>query len=244
MTRRFLRPLLVVVLIGVVGWFPSVNGPPAADDAAPPDSLGYAPPTTSQPPATTSTTTTSTTAPPPPPTTWLLEPEFKPPRPVVAPPFFALGDSVMLGAKPELLARGIDRVNAAVSRQLSTGTGILAGVSDYSTLVVHLGTNGPTGSATVDSLLQAAENAGFTNVFIVTIQLPSRYNYEQSMNDTLRDAAERWDATVLDWEALSDGNPGWLARDGIHLTAAGRAAYADMIAAVVPPAEDIPQVFW
>ncbi|MCP5029426.1 MAG: hypothetical protein GY929_24405 [Actinomycetia bacterium] len=244
MTYRVIRPLLVVALIGVVVWLPPGGDRSSTDSASPPVSLGYTPTTTGVPPATTTTTSTTAAPPPPPPTTWLFEPEFKPPRPTVEPPFFALGDSVMLGARPELLARGVDQVNAAVSRQLATGTGILAGVSDYSTLVVHLGTNGPTGSATVDSLLQAAQDAGFTNVFVVTIQLPSRYRYEQSMNDTLRQAAGRWNATILDWETLSDANPLWLAGDGIHLTATGRAGYADMIATALLPPDDAPQVVW
>ncbi|MCP3911361.1 MAG: hypothetical protein GY713_10435 [Actinomycetia bacterium] len=236
MARYILRPLAVAVLIMTIVWLP----PGDDGQPAPPVSLGYPPPTT-EPPSPTTTSTTTTTTPPPPPTTWLFEDEFAPARPAVAPPFYALGDSVMLGARAELLDRGVDTVNAAVSRQLATGTGILRGVSDHQTLVVHLGTNGPTGAATVDSLLEVAEDAGFTNLFIVTIQLPARYAYEQSMNDTLREAADRWDATILDWQALSDENPGWLARDGIHLTSAGRAGYADMIAtALTPP----PQVVW
>jgi hypothetical protein len=122
-----------------------------------------------------------------------------------------------------------------VSRQLATGTGILRGVSDHATLVVHLGTNGPASEATVDSLMQAAVDAGFDNILVVTIQLPSRYNYETSMNDTLRAAAEKWGASVLDWEALSDENPGFLARDGIHLTSAGRAGYTELIAEALFP---------
>ena len=62
-----------------------------------------------------------------------------------------IGDSVMLGAKPQLLESGLSKVDAKVSRQASEGPGILRswGSKLPNNVVVHLGTNGKIGRAHV-----------------------------------------------------------------------------------------------
>ncbi len=56
----------------------------------------------------------------------------------------AIGDSVMLGAKSQLKAAGVRKVDAAVSRQASVGPGLVRerGAALPEHVVVHLGTNG------------------------------------------------------------------------------------------------------
>lgn len=144
-----------------------------------------------------------------------------------------IGDSVMLGAKAQLESIGGGwqvSVDAKVSRQFEHGIALIqaAASSGVERIVVHLGTNGVINDGQFDRAMAASE--GVPKVVFVTIQLPPSYSYEASNNDVLRRGAARWNAAIADWNALSNANPEYVARDGYHMTASGARAYAQLVA--------------
>ena len=146
----------------------------------------------------------------------------------------AIGDSVLedvaLYAPSTLNARGI-AINAAVSRQWSTGEGIVAGMRASGRLpavvVVALGSNGPIHPADFDNMMSRL--SGVRRVVFMTVTGPLIAN-----NDVIRDGVSRYPQAVLaDWAALSAANPTWFAKDHVHVGAAGAAALGQLFASVV-----------
>lgn len=146
-----------------------------------------------------------------------------------APNAYAIGDSVMLGAKSQLRKRGI-AVNATVSRQAYSAPAMVRKRSSSlpRNLVVHLGTNGTFPLATCKRLVR---NAGAQrHVYLVTVSVPR--SWEGSNNRTLRRCAESFPpsrVTLVDWKGLASRNPGWFYSDGVHLKSAGAVGFARLI---------------
>jgi hypothetical protein len=143
----------------------------------------------------------------------------------------AIGDSVMLGAKEELNARGI-KVNAVVSRQFRDAVPTVEQLKAAGRLrkkvVIHLGNNG--------ILIEAAECNRISEVagpnrtvYLVNLKIPRSYRATQ--NERLAACAERRVNTLLiDWFGYSHRHPSWFAADGFHLTAEGQTRYASFVA--------------
>ncbi len=73
---------------------------------------------------------------------------------------------------------------------------------------------------------------GTDRVYFVNASVPRRY--EGAVNDTLAAGVERWDrAFLIDWHSAAKDHPEYFVRDGVHLTSAGIAAYADLIARAI-----------
>ena len=144
-----------------------------------------------------------------------------------SPRAYAVGDSVMLGAKAQLEKRGV-RVDAAVSRQLDDGTAILRALRPRPrAVVVHLGTNGPIARSDLDALLRALR--GVQRVVLVTVHVDR--SWEAGNNSVIRAAARRYaNAELLDWSWFGRRHPGWFWDDGYHLRPGGAAAYARLVA--------------
>ena len=144
-------------------------------------------------------------------------------------PVLAVGDSVLLGAKPCL--KGTDvKVNAAENRTLAEGADIIeqkvAAGELPPRVLVALGTNSPFGFKVLDRIMNAAgpERA----VYFLTVELPDSYTYEGDVNQRLRAMPGRWpNAHVIDWNAsvFTEG----LYPDGIHLNPQGCQAYANLV---------------
>ncbi|MFM8971683.1 MAG: acyltransferase family protein [Actinomycetota bacterium] len=184
--------------------------------------------------ATSSTTTTRPTGP----TTTVA-----PPRPgvtttTVAPPaaaqqVFAIGDSVMLGAKWALQEAipGIV-VDAAVSRQVWDAPGVLGFYKSKGllprTIVVHLGTNGRVTPDTVDQVMRTI--GPNHTVYLLSARVPRVW--EGETNGSVRDAMRRWpNARFLDWRTFSTCRNDWFVNDGFHLRTEGARAYAGFVKA-------------
>jgi len=139
---------------------------------------------------------------------------------------YAIGDSVMLGARTQLIARGF-RVNAEVSRQFRDGPHLVHHLAIGGHLpvdvIVHLGTNGLLEGSDCDALIRAA--GPDRHVFLVTIKVPR--SYRDPNNRRLRACAHRHaNASIVDWYGYSRYHVAWFYSDGYHLTPAGRDAYA------------------
>jgi len=143
----------------------------------------------------------------------------------------AVGDSVMLGAVPNLQALGTVEVDAAVSRQFPAGTDILTARYAAGTLgdvvVVHLGDNGLITGAQFDQMMSVL--AGVQRVVFVNLKLPR--DWEGPNNALLASkAAQYGNAVVADWYAVSSSHPEYFLDDGLHLKPEGAQAYASLLA--------------
>jgi lysophospholipase L1-like esterase len=237
---------VVVVLLLAVAMHRPGRGPSVAIAAGEPSTTSTTT-TTTAPTTTTAAPTTTTTAPPPPPTEPPVAEAPVPPPPSepaieaapLAPPApadvsgaYCLGDSVMLGASSAYLGTltMCGEVDAEVGRQASAGAAILQAHGGFpDTVVIHLGTNGPTSAGELDAMLQAV--AAVPQVVLVNVQLNGSRSWEGSVNAEIAAAAGRWpNVHLADWYGASVGHGDWF-RDGIHLTPAGAQAYAAAIAA-------------
>lgn len=149
-----------------------------------------------------------------------------------------IGDSVQLGAKWVLLKKGVDIVDAKVSRQAVTGPGLLRKRGDTlpTNVVIHLGTNG---SYSLEDCKTMVKIAGpERRVFMLTLAVPRRW--EKVNNDTIRRCARAFPpgrVQIIDWKAATKAHPTWLYSDGIHLPPAGAKGYARLIERAVTTAE-------
>ena len=148
----------------------------------------------------------------------------------IPPGRLAIGDSVMLGAREELTARGI-RVNAVVSRQFRDAIPLVEQLKAAGRLrrkvIVHLGHNGILIEAADCNRISEVAGPNRT-VYLVTLKIPR--SYRRTQNERLAACAERRANTLLvDWFGYSHDHPSWFASDGYHLTPTGQAKYAAFI---------------
>ena len=147
----------------------------------------------------------------------------------IPPGRYAIGDSVMLGARDALIVRGF-RVNAEVSRQFDDSIRLVrqlaAGGHLPVNVIVHLGTNGAIDGADCDRLVHVAGRG--RHVYLVTVKVPRPYR--DSNNIRLRNCAHRHDnAALIDWYALSRYHRAWFYSDEYHLRPIGRHEYAALL---------------
>ena len=148
----------------------------------------------------------------------------------VPPGRHAIGDSVMLGAREELTARGI-RVNAIVSRQFRDAVPLVEQLKAAGRLrrrvIIHLGNNGILiDPADCDRISEVA--GPNRTVYLVNLKIPR--SYRRTQNERLAACAQRRANTLLiDWFGYSHDHPTWFAADGYHLTPIGQAKYAAFI---------------
>ena len=143
---------------------------------------------------------------------------------------YAIGDSVMLGAKEDLRSHGI-RVNAVVSRQFRDAVPLVEQLKAAGRLrrkvVIHLGNNGILiAAADCDRISEVA--GPNRTVYLVNLKIPR--SYRRTQNERLAACAQRRVNTVLiDWFGYSHDHPSWFAADGYHLTPIGQSKYATFI---------------
>jgi hypothetical protein len=157
----------------------------------------------------------------------------------------AVGDSVMLGARDNILAIGggwsisVDVRgcrNPTWSGDGCGATDIPSGVDALRSaradgrmgdvVVLSLGNNGPFSAAQFDEVM--AEVRDVPRVIWFNQHEPR--SYEGPNNAVIAAGVERHaNAELVDWHALGGANPSWFQADGIHLTHAGRQAMADLV---------------
>jgi peptidoglycan/LPS O-acetylase OafA/YrhL len=145
---------------------------------------------------------------------------------------FAVGDSVMLGTKPELTHYfpQID-VDAEVGRQASQSLEVVHNFKrikpqalDYA--VIHLGTNGYIVESQFKSLLKEFENC--KKILVINIFADRRWTDEnnQLIERSVKDFPN---VSLIDWNSLGKQHPEYFVKDGIHLTGKGIAAFVSEI---------------
>lgn len=147
----------------------------------------------------------------------------------------AIGDSVMLGAAPELRQDlGTVDVDAAVSRQVAAGIGVLASRRAAGqlgpTVVIHLGTNGTFTAGEFDQIMQILQ--GERRVVFVNVRVDR--SWEPGNNAVIAAGVQRYGTTrLVDWHGAASARAGLFANDGFHLRPEGAALYASLIASAV-----------
>jgi peptidoglycan/LPS O-acetylase OafA/YrhL len=145
----------------------------------------------------------------------------------------AIGDSVMLGARNTLkeTIRGT-KVDAAVSRFPGEFTGKLkryvARDKLADVVVIHPGTNGILPNDMLRDMLDTLSDIPRVVLVNTAVQRPWR----EPNNRAVEKVAPKYDnGVVVDWYAESRDHPEWFVSDGVHLTAKGARAYANLIKA-------------
>jgi hypothetical protein len=144
------------------------------------------------------------------------------------PPPLAIGDSVMLGAAPQLRRRGFE-IDVHGCRQMSEGLGVLSARRRAGSLpdvvVVALGTNWTVTTAQIRS----ARRILGPNRVLGLVTPPEVGGVASSDQRVMRAAGRRWRlrVKVLDWVAYSGGHA-WT-WDGMHLRPEGAVAYARLL---------------
>ena len=190
-----------------------VTVPPTVASTAPPSTeVGQTTVPTTAPPTTVAPTTT-------------LSPVDK-----IAP--YSVGESVMLGAAPQLQAGGV-QVNAAVSRQGKNVAEVVgqlraAGLIGR-VMVIQTGTNGPVSDATLDAIMASLPAEDTPLVVFMTVRAPRGWIADNNIR--IRQLPQRYpNVKVLDWEKESQKISGELASDGYHLrTATAKQFYANLV---------------
>ena len=188
---------------------------------------------TSAAPTTVGTTVPGATTPVTtvPPTTLPATTTTKPsPVDRIAP--YAVGESVMLGAAPNLQAGGV-QVNAAVSRQgknVAEVVGLLRARHQIGrVMVIQTGTNGPVSDETLDLIMSYLPPDQTPLVVFLTVRAPR--GWIDDNNVRIRRLPSRYpNVKILDWATQSDKVAGELAKDGYHLrTARAKQFYANLV---------------
>ena len=156
----------------------------------------------------------------------------------------AIGDSVMLGAVPQLKARlgSNSYIDAQKSRQFDAGVAVAHSLREQHRLgravIIHLGTNGPIKPSDIDAMMRELKGVPF--VKFVTIRVDR--GWQDSVNATLHDAAKRYKTVgIVDWYSYSNGHRDWFQSDGTHLRSTGAVAYAKLLGGSLPPPAPTPK---
>lgn len=148
----------------------------------------------------------------------------------------AIGDSVLLGAANALYAAlpGLENVDARVARQapevLQIARRLRLSGQLPPVVILQTGTNGPLYAELLDQILTELDGASMVVVLTVYVPRPWQETTNQSVYDAV---AYHPNARIADWYSLAAAAPWYVADDGYHMTAAGAAAVAAIIAATI-----------
>ncbi|WP_426574410.1 acyltransferase family protein [Aquihabitans sp. McL0605] len=150
-------------------------------------------------------------------------------------PVTLIGDSVMVGAAPDVMAAFGPRANidAKVSRQADAIPPILRQLASQGqlagTVVIQVGING---TVTEENLRDMHDAVAGRRMIILNARVPR--SWETANNALVESLVPTLsNSSYIDWYSASDGHRDWFLNDGVHLTEPGRLAYADIIRAKV-----------
>lgn len=151
---------------------------------------------------------------------------------VTSPPFTAIGDSVMLGAVPEIqrvLPAGI--INAEESRQVWDAQSVVSELDINGDLqdvvVVALGSNGSFDKRSGQELI---DTLGPERTIYWIAPFGQYLYWQESTTRTLNELEkENENLTILDWPGTASQHTDWFYDDGMHLNKEGQAGYATFL---------------
>ncbi|NLW44575.1 MAG: hypothetical protein GXY92_05275 [Syntrophomonadaceae bacterium] len=143
----------------------------------------------------------------------------------------AIGDSVILGAKPYLKKSfpGII-IDGELGRQMYQAQDVVKRLKAEGKLgryvIIELGSNGPFKMEELRTLLTSLGDV--EQILIVNTRVPKRW--QDTVNSCLAEAAAEFpQATLVDWHAASQGKDYYFYSDGVHLSSQGAECYAALI---------------
>jgi hypothetical protein len=138
---------------------------------------------------------------------------------------------VMLGAKYSLQHRLHAKVKADESRQSWTVLSLVR--TDLhkgrvrGPVVIHTGTNGTVSKSDLNRTVKKVQR----KKMVVLVNVKASRSWTAGNNKIIKSVAKKYRHVVmLDWHKRATRHSGWTYPDGIHLTPAGRTAYARAIA--------------
>lgn len=146
--------------------------------------------------------------------------------------FTAIGDSVMLGAVPEIQAVFPGCViDAKEYRQVWDAMSIIRDLDAKGTLldtvVIALGGNGSFGKDSGQKLIDAL---GYERTIYWIAPFGQNLTWQESTQRILNELAkENRNLTILDWPGFASGHTDWFYDDGMHLNAEGQTGYAEFM---------------
>jgi peptidoglycan/LPS O-acetylase OafA/YrhL len=145
--------------------------------------------------------------------------------------YFAIGDSVMLGAATTLYYKiGDINIDSKVGRHFAEAKKILLenmrkGILG-DTLIIHIGNNGPINEEQLYGLMSSLKDV--PKVYLVNLKVPRPY--EKANNVLLEKVSMKFNNVILiDWHSESINITRYFARDGIHLTGSGICCYSNLL---------------
>ncbi len=158
-------------------------------------------------------------------------PRHLPPAATHPPRIYAFGDSVMIGARDQLVAKlgpGFS-MNAEVGRQAGDFVDLVGQLRREgrtpNAVIIHMGNNGPLYGADMAAIQKATAQVG--ELFLINDHAP--VSWIKQSNAAIAEAGEDWPhTTVIDWAAVAARHENLL-WDGIHLTPAAARLYARLV---------------
>jgi peptidoglycan/LPS O-acetylase OafA/YrhL len=140
------------------------------------------------------------------------------------------GDSVILGIRSVLeQSRPITLVNARIGRQAPELLEVVLQdqpLAANSPVIFNIGNNGALSREDVEAIFEALKNQ--PQIIVVNTAVPRPWR--DSNNLLLSEVADKYSqASLIDWNAISNGHPEYFAPDGVHLVPAGVNAYVGAI---------------
>jgi peptidoglycan/LPS O-acetylase OafA/YrhL len=146
----------------------------------------------------------------------------------------AIGDSVMLGALPDLQqafpGAAVDAVEGRQAAEVFAIVDSLIAKGRLGNIVVlQTGTNGTIDPAVLDTVLSKLVGR---KVVLLNVHVPRPW---QNADNAILAQAVRANGkvTLVDWNAAASAHPQWLWDDGVHLRSAGAQQYTDLITAAI-----------
>ena len=155
-----------------------------------------------------------------------LTSESSPVEPVNTGGLWVTGDSVILGIRATLgESAPIAIMNARIGRQAGELLEVmkvdLASASE-SPVIFNLGNNNALGREQVREIFELVKNQPQIIVVNTAVPRPWREANNELINEI---AAQYSNATVIEWDSISEGHPEYFAPDGVHLVPTGVAVY-------------------
>ncbi|MCO7176547.1 acyltransferase family protein [Sporolactobacillus kofuensis] len=143
----------------------------------------------------------------------------------------AIGDSVMLDAKPYLMQSLTNlEIDSKVGRQFREAFGRISQFKEEGKLganvLIELGTNGPFDDSQINNLIDLI--GPNRQIIFVNTRVPRPW--ESIVNQTIQRAATtHHNVTMIDWYQASKGHDDYFSTDGVHLTITGAKKYASLV---------------
>jgi len=140
------------------------------------------------------------------------------------------GDSIILGSKTKLASHyTLAEINARVGRQIGELIQVVEQDKpglEHDPVVLDLGNNNHLTSDDVTTLFNLLKNQ--PKMVVVNTAVPRTYRLD---NDRIikEVIASYPNATLVDWNAISDGHPEYFGPDGVHLSDQGSTVYVNAI---------------